>query len=84
MVFKRKRTFDMEGWNVSEVREKEKAVIHGCIIHISPIKTSRNNAKHKYFDGKIGDGMKVVRVVGIDTSLQEKLEGLREEGKAHC
>ena len=84
-AFNRKRTFDdMEGWNVSEVREREKAVVHGVVIHVSPVKTSRTNAKCKYFDGRIGDGKKVVRVVGFDPSLRGKLEGLREEGKAVC
>ena len=85
MAFNRKRTFDdMEGWNVSEVREREKAVVHGVDMHVSPVKTSRTNAKRKYFDGRIGDGKKVVRVVGFNPSLRGKLEGLREEGKAVC
>ena len=67
-----------------EVREREKAVVHGVVMHVSPVKTSRTNAKRKYFDGRIGDGKKVVRVVGFDPSLRGKLEGLREEGKAVC
>ena len=58
MAFQRKITFEeMEGWNVSEVREKEKAVVHGCIMHVSPVKTSRSNAKRKYFEGRIQLGM---------------------------
>ena len=36
-------------------------------MQVSPAKTSRTNAKCKYFDGRIGDGKKVVRVVGFDT-----------------
>ena len=67
MASNRKRSFDeTEGWNVSEVREKEKAVVHGIIMQVSPVKTSRTNAQRKYFDGMIGDGTKMLRVVGFD------------------
>ena len=43
-------------------------------VHISPVKTSRNNAKHQYFDGGFLDGSKTVMVVSFNLKLRPQVE----------
>ena len=47
---------DME---ISELVPSSSASIEGVFVgNISPIKTSRNNARVKYFEGQLSDGAK--------------------------
>ena len=55
---------------------------------VSPIKTSRNNAKVKYFEGQLSDGSKTVRFVSFEPKLRSQVEqakeGLRGAALANC
>ena len=46
--------------------------------NISPIKTSRNNARVKYFEGQLSDGAKTVRFVSFEPKLRPQVEEARE------
>ena len=45
-------------WDISEAEVSNAATVHGIIMQLSPIWTSRKNPNVKYFDGKISDGKK--------------------------
>ncbi len=72
---KRERT--EQDWDVSEVEECPSATVHGVVTQVSPVKTSRRNPSVRYFDGRITDGKKSVRVVCFDPSMRSALEDAR-------
>ena len=78
MAGSRKRKLDE--WVVSEMEESAAAEVHGVVTELSPVKVSRKNSSVKYFDAKLSDGRKVVRLVSFDPTLRESLEQLRSEG----
>ena len=75
-----KRKFDE--WDVSDIEESQGAAVHGVITNLSPVKVSRRNAKVHYFDGKISDGRKSVRLVAFDPSLRSAMESSRSKGSS--
>ena len=44
-------------YKVAELVEEDNATVHGVIIDLSPVKSSRNNPTVKYFNAKITDGI---------------------------
>ena len=61
MAVKRKR-----GEDVSEVDSAcTDMSIHGIVTQLSPVKVSHKNEKVRYFDGKLSDGKKTLRVVSF-------------------
>ena len=49
---------------ISTLVPSSSASMEGVLVgNISPIKTSRNNARVKYFEGQLSDGAKTVRFV---------------------
>ena len=56
-------------WDVSEAEESVGAAVHGVVTQLSPVKVSKRNPTVRYFDGKMSDGRKSVRVVSFDPSL---------------
>ncbi len=58
---KRKRSENE--WDVSEIEECQSATVHSVVTQLSPVKTSRKNSSVRYFDGRMSDGKKSVRVV---------------------
>ena len=75
-----KRKFDE--WDVSDIEESQEAAVHGVITNLSPVKVSRRNAKVHYFDGKMSDGRKSVRLVAFDPSLRSAMESSRSKGSS--
>ena len=43
----------LEELDVSELRESSSATVHGVILELSPVKSSRKNGDMKYFEGKL-------------------------------
>lgn len=64
LVSSRKRKQD--DWDVSDIEESQTATVHGVVTHLSPLKTSRKNAGVRYFDGKISDGKRSVRMISFE------------------
>ena len=49
------------------------------ILELSLVKSSRKNSDMKYFQGKLGDGVKVVRLVSFEPCLMTDMEKHREK-----
>ena len=62
----------LEEFDVSEVACKEcsKAIIHGVVTELSPIKKSKEDESRKYFFGAMSDGKHCVRVVSFELSMR--------------
>ena len=51
--------------DVSEVCKAKGATVHGVLVgHWSPVKESHGKPGVKYFEGKLNDGKKTLRIVG--------------------
>lgn len=72
----------LEEWDVSEVEESTGAAVHGVVTQLSPLKVSRHNPTVHYFDGRMSDGRKSVRVVSFDPSLRSAMESARTKGSS--
>ena len=59
------------------------AIVHGVIVgELSPIKASRKSNEIKYFEGKLSDGIKTVRVVSFDPKLHTQFEEVKKSGRS--
>ena len=74
----RKRQIDE--WDVSEIAKSTTASVHGVVSHLSPVKDSANK-KTKWFDGRLTDGKKSVRLVSFDPSLRATFDAAKHEKK---
>jgi hypothetical protein len=68
-------------YDVAEIVEEDKATVHGVIIDLLPIKSSKNNPTLKYFNAKISDGRKCARMISFEPKLRPDLESSKVEGK---
>ena len=60
---------------VAEVFTAQECVtIHSVVTKLSPVKCSKKNAKIKYFDGKLTDGKKTMRMVSFQPQLRSQLQ----------
>ena len=58
---------------ISNLVPSNSASMEGIFLgNISPIKTRRNNAKVKYFEGQLSDGAKMVRFVSFEPKLRSQ------------
>ena len=67
-----------QDFDVSEVDAPCSDVnIHGVVTELSPVKVSRKNVK--YFDGKLSDGKKSMRIVSFEPVLRDEMDKSRLE-----
>ena len=67
---------------VCDMKEEEgQATVHGVVVDVSPIQTSRKNSDIRYFSGKMSDSRKIVRVICFDPKLGPAMEKSLEEKK---
>ena len=60
---------------VAEVFTAQECVtIHSVVTKLSPVKCGKKNAKIKYFDGKLTDGKKTMRMVSFQLQLRSQLQ----------
>ena len=65
--------------DISNLEPATSASMEGAFVgNILPIKTSRNNPRVKYFEGKISDGAKTVRFVSFEPKLRSQVEEAEE------
>lgn len=75
MAAKRRLELDFD---VSEVKYPTSDVnVHGIVTELSPVKKSRQNEKVQYFDGKLSDGKKTLRIVSFEPALRNKMDESR-------
>ena len=73
-----KRKRESDDVEVSEVESASaRATVHGIITELSPVKSSRKNESIKYFNAKISDGKKSMRVVSYSPGIRNDLEESR-------
>ena len=61
----------LDTWAVSEIQsESGHAAIRGVVTSLSPVKASRKNADVRYFEGKLCDGKKSIRLVSFNSRLR--------------
>ena len=70
-----------KSYDVSELEAGDNTIVHGHILELSPIKTSKNKPDCSYFNGKLSDGVKVARFVSFEPKLCLSLDRLRQEKK---
>lgn len=71
----------LEENDVSEIEKcSDGMIVHGVVTELSPVKVSRNSEKVKYFQGRVTDGKKTVRVV--DPALHGAMEKSQATGAA--
>ena len=69
---------------VSEVASSGTGTVHGIIVGVSPVKSSKKRSDVKYFEGQISDGVKTMRLVSFEpTRLTLQSRG-GTKGKARC
>ena len=66
----------------SITHETHSAIVHGRVIELSPVKTSRKNQKVKYFDCKLTDGKEVCRMVSFELKVWPDIEEFVERGES--
>ena len=67
--------------DVSEINEEaSRACVHGQVVGMSPVKTSRNNEELKYVDGHLSDGKEVCRFVSFDVKIKDEIEKIKSSG----
>ena len=65
----------LDNFAVSDInQEYSNACVHGVISELSVVKESRKNSDVKYFNAKLTDGEKSVRMVSFEPKLREVME----------
>ena len=77
MAQKRKLLEEFE--TVSDAKSSESATIHGLVASVSPMKSGK---RAKYFDTKLTDGEKHLRIVGFQGEHRARLAEYEEEAKS--
>ncbi len=76
-----KRKLELDVCDISEVGENTSVTVHGALLEMSPVKTSRKNAGVKYLEGRVTDGKDVCRFVSFSPAkVKEEWEGVKEKG----
>ena len=69
---------ECEDLDVSQVESPSTDInIHGVVTQLSPVKVSKKNENVRYFDGKVSDGKKSMRVVSFDPVLRHQTDEAR-------
>ena len=63
-----------QSYDVSELEAGDNTTVHGHILKLSPIKTSKNKPDCSYFNGKLSDGVKVARFAVSVHARQQSLK----------
>ena len=77
MAQKRKLIEEFE--SVSDAKSSESATVHGLVASVSPMKPGK---RAKYFDAKLTDGAKHLRIVGFQGEQRVKLADFQEGAKS--
>ena len=65
-------------WEVSEMEEGKGVNVHGIPVCVSPVRDSRSTTGVSYFEAKLSDGKKCVRVVSFEPSHRDALKKAQE------
>ena len=76
MAAKRKLTDEFD--SVSNAVLTESAIIHGVVASVSPMKSGK---RAKFFEGKLTDGTKTMRMVGFRSHQQNQLATYQADAK---
>lgn len=66
-------------FDVSQIEEGAGVTVHGVVVDLSPIKSSRTNPDLKYFSGKLSDGKTVARMISFHPQLRPSFEESRKK-----
>lgn len=68
-----KRNLTIAEFDASQVCKARKAIVHGVVTRLSPVKNSKRDEKVKYFDGQIADDKGSVRLVSFSPGLRQAM-----------
>ena len=57
MASKNSSTPTKHSYDVHEIQTDDNATVHGCVVDLSPLKTSQRRENCHYFSGKLSDGI---------------------------
>lgn len=63
-----------EEFDVFGINEVQFAIVHGRVMELLPVKTSKKNDKVKYFDCRLTNGKEVCRMVSFEPRIRSDLE----------
>ncbi len=55
----------VDEWDVSDMEQCSSETVHVIVTELSPVKVSRKNTSVRYFDGRMSDRRKRVRVISF-------------------
>ena len=64
-------------FDVADVEPSSCATVHGMCVSLSPQKIGKRDCR--YFDGKLSDGKKTIRVISFEPKLHSKMMQLKED-----
>ena len=73
-----KRKLELDVSEISELTEESinSVAVHGRIVDISPVKTSKKDTRVKYIEGRLTDGKEVCRFVSFSPSkIKSEIDG---------
>ena len=73
-----KRKLELDVSDISELTEESinSVAVHGRIVDISPVKTSKKDTRVKYIEGRLTDGKEVCRFVSFSPSkIKSEIDG---------
>ena len=78
----KKRPAPSDEMVVSEIVECKNAIVHGLVVgDISPIKASQKNSDVKFFESRLCDDKKMVRVISFAPQLRKDFTNAKESGE---
>ena len=77
-------SMDPEEFDVSDVdRECKNASVHGVIVDVSPIHSTKRYSARKYFSADVTDGKETLKLLCFNTPMRSTIEKLKK-GRKPC
>lgn len=75
-------SMDSNSFDVSDVdRECKNASVHGVIVDVSPIHSTKQYLARKYFSACITDGKETLKLICFNPAMQRAIEKMRQKKK---
>ena len=79
MASKNSSTPTKRSYDVHEIQTDDNATVHGCVVDLSPVKTSQRRENCRYFSGKLSDGIGHARFISFNPDLRSSFEKFKKD-----